>query len=71
LTCADILYIMKAQGEREMNDMELINYKIISLRYDIDNYRQLRNFYKIAELRLEIARLQGILRTEKNLKVGS
>lgn len=54
-----------------MNDMELINYKIISLRYDIDNYRQLRNFYKIAELRLEIARLQGILRTEKNLKVGS
>jgi hypothetical protein len=62
---------MKAQGEREMNDMELINYKIISLRYDIDNYRQLRNFYKIAELRLEIARLQGILRTEKNLKVGS
>jgi len=47
---------------------EKINYQIISLRYDIDNYRNARMFGKVAELRLEIARLEGILRTKKNLQ---
>ena len=48
---------------------EKINYKIISLRFEIDNYRQDRKYHKVAELQLEIARLQGILRTSKNLQV--
>lgn len=34
---------------------------IISLRYDIDNYREARMFAKVAELRLEIARLEALL----------
>lgn len=34
---------------------------IISLRYDIDNYRKARQFGKVAELRLEIARLEALL----------
>lgn len=44
---------------------EKINYQIISLRYDIDNYREARMFGKVAELRLEIARLEAILRLMK------
>lgn len=44
---------------------EKINYRIISLRYDIDNYREARMFAKVAELRLEIARLEAILRVMK------
>lgn len=48
-----------------------INVKIISLRYDIDNYREARMFHKVAELRMEIARLQGILRMQKNLQAAT
>jgi hypothetical protein len=44
---------------------EKINYQIVSLRYDIDNYRQVRMFSKVAELSLEIARLEAILRIMK------
>jgi hypothetical protein len=44
---------------------ETLNYQIVSLRYDIDNYRQARMFGKVAELRLEIARLEAILRLMK------
>lgn len=44
---------------------EQINYQIVSLRYDIDNYRQARMFGKVAELRLEIARLEAVLRIMK------
>jgi hypothetical protein len=44
---------------------ESISYQIVSLRYDIDNYRQARMFGKVAELRLEIARLEAILRLMK------
>lgn len=50
---------------------EEINYRIVSLRFDIDNYREARMYHKVAELQLEIARLQGILRMQKNLQVGS
>jgi hypothetical protein len=48
--------------------IEEMNYRIVSLRMDMDNYRQLRKFGKVAELRLEIARLEGIIRTKNNLK---
>lgn len=48
-----------------------INYRIVSMRFDIDNYREARMFNKVAELQLEIARLQGILRTANNLKAGA
>jgi hypothetical protein len=34
---------------------------IISLRFDIDNYREARMYGKVAELRLEIARLEALL----------
>ena len=51
-----------------MNRYQLINYRIVSLRYDIDNYRAARMFHKVAELRMEIERLQDILRTQKNLQ---
>lgn len=48
-----------------------INHRIVSLRFEIDNYRADRNYNKVAELQLEIARLQGILRTAKNLQANS
>jgi len=48
--------------------IEEMNYKIVSLRMDIDNYRQVRQFGKVAELRLEIARLEGLIRFQNNLK---
>lgn len=35
--------------------------EIISLRYDMDFYREERNWYKVAEIRLEIARLESLL----------
>jgi hypothetical protein len=35
--------------------------EIIGLRYELDNYRNDRNWYKVAEIRLEIARLQALL----------
>ena len=38
-----------------------IMQEIISLRFDLDNYRNDRNWYKVAEIRLEIARLQALL----------
>jgi len=34
---------------------------IIGLSYELDNYRNDRNWYKVAEIRLEIARLQALL----------
>jgi hypothetical protein len=43
-------------------DRKSIMFRIISLRFEIDNYREARMFGKVAELRLEIARLEGILR---------
>ena len=35
--------------------------QIVELRFDLDNYRQLRQFGKVAEIRLEIARLEAML----------
>jgi hypothetical protein len=35
--------------------------EIIGLRYELDNYRNDRNWYKVAEIRLEIARLEALL----------
>jgi len=35
--------------------------EIIGLRYELDNYRNDRDWYKVAEIRLEIARLQALL----------
>ncbi len=48
--------------------IEEMNYRIVSLRMDMDNYREVRQFGKVAELRLEIARLEGVIRTKNNLK---
>jgi uncharacterized small protein (DUF1192 family) len=61
---------MKAQGEKKMTKDEIF-YRIVSLRFEIDSYREARMFHKVAELRLEIARLQGILRFKKDSKVAS
>ena len=43
-------------------DRDKIMFRIVSLRFDIDNYREARMFGKVAELRLEIARLESLLR---------
>jgi ribosomal protein L29 len=60
---------MKAQGEREMNTFQTnVNRRIIDLRFELDDCKEFRNFHRMAEIRLEIARLQGILRTQKNLQ---
>lgn len=44
---------------------EDIMRQIISLRFDLDNFREARMFGKVAEIRLEIARLEGILENMK------
>lgn len=44
---------------------EDIMREIISLRFDLDNFREARMFGKVAEIRLEIARLEGILENMK------
>ena len=44
-----------------MNMKQKILRTIVELRFEIDNYRQLRQFGKVAELRLEIARLEALL----------
>ena len=44
-----------------MNVKMKIMQEIISLRYEMDNYREMRMFGKVAEIRLEIARLQSLL----------
>lgn len=40
--------------------MNIMN-EIVNLRYDLDFYREERNWFKVAEIRLEIARLEAIL----------
>lgn len=45
-----------------------VNRRIIDLRFELDDCRKFRNFHRMAEIRLEIARLQGLLRTQKNLQ---
>lgn len=44
-----------------MDNMKIMQ-TIVNLRYMIDNYRDARMYGKVAELRLEIARLQALLR---------
>jgi len=51
----------KEREKKMYNQKMKIMEKIISLRYDIDNYREARQFAKVAELRLEIARLEALL----------
>ena len=45
-----------------------VNHRIVSLRFELDDCRKYRNFHRAAEIQLEIARLQGILRMQKNLQ---
>jgi len=47
-------------------DRQKILYEIVSLRYEIDNYREARMYGKVAQIRLEIARLEAILRNCKD-----
>lgn len=35
--------------------------EIVNLRYDMDFYREEQNWYKVAQIRLEIARLEAML----------
>lgn len=39
-----------------------VNRRIIDLRYEMDDAREARMFHRVAEIRLEIARLQAMLR---------
>jgi ribosomal protein L29 len=38
-----------------------IMQEIVNLRYEMDDYREMRMFHKVAEIRLEIARLETLL----------
>lgn len=42
-----------------------VNHRIVSLRFELDDCRQYRNFHRAAEIRLEIAKLQELLRNAK------
>ena len=44
-----------------------VNHRIVSLRFELDDCRKYRNFHRAAEIRLEIARLQALLRNVKNI----
>ena len=44
-----------------MNVKMKIMEKIVDLRYEMDDYREMRMYGKVAEIRLEIARLEALL----------
>ena len=44
-----------------MNKKMKIMETIISLRFEMDDYREARMYGKVAEIRLEIARLEALL----------
>lgn len=44
-----------------MNVKMKIMEKIVDLRNEMDDYRDMRMFGKVAEIRLEIARLEALL----------
>ena len=44
-----------------------LNHRIVSLRFELDDCKEFRNFHRMAEIRLEIARLQAMLRNVKNI----
>lgn len=44
-----------------------INRRIVDLRFEMDDCREFRNFHRVAEIRLEIARLEAILRIQNNI----
>jgi len=44
-----------------MNVKMKILEQIVDLRYEMDDYREMRMFHKVAEIRLEIARLEALL----------
>jgi len=48
-----------------MSDYQIIKNTIARLRYDTDYYRQLKMWNRVAELRLEIARLEAIINPKK------
>lgn len=48
-----------------MTEYEMVKNKLARLRYDADYYRQLKMWNRVAELRLEIARLEAILNPKK------
>ena len=59
----------ESTGEMKMNTFQTnVNRRIIDLRFELDDCKEFRNFHRMAEIRLEIARLQGILRMQKNLQ---
>jgi len=49
------------------NFRDEINFRIVSLRMEMDDMREARLFHRVAEIRLEIARLQAILRNCKEM----
>lgn len=51
-----------------MNRQDILK-EIVNLRYDMDAYREIRQYGKVASIRLEIARLECILRNMKEAVV--
>lgn len=54
-----------------MTTKEKIFYQIVNLRFEIDGCREARMYKRIGELKMEIARLQSILRRTKDSQVAS
>jgi uncharacterized small protein (DUF1192 family) len=55
---------MKTQ-EKEMSEYQMITNTIARLRCDINYYREAKMWNRVAELRMEIARLEAILNPKK------
>ena len=64
LDLTDIYCRMKTQ-EKEMSEYQTITNTIARLRCDINYYREAKMWNRVAELRLEIARLEAILNPKK------
>ena len=64
LDLTDIYCRMKTQ-EKEMSEYQIITNTIARLRCDANYYREAKMWNRVAELRLEIARLEAILNPKK------
>lgn len=51
----------KEREKKMYNQKMKILQKIVDLRWEMDNYRSARMYGKVAEIRLEIARLEALL----------
>ena len=48
-----------------MSEYQVVKNTIARLKWDVSYYRQLKMWHRVAELQLEVARLEGILNPKK------